>query len=146
MSETNQINEILNEVSLFAGCAPEALTAMAEAAHTHEYPKGQVIYENGDQALDMYVLLHGLVSFNTASGVGHLYVEKLMKRHMIFGWAALIPEHPRRLGSAVCMEPCSALSINGDRAMEILSEHPQSGFIIMKRLCSMIANTFIEKK
>ena len=93
----------------------------------------------------MFVLMHGIVSFKTPSGVGHLHVETLMKRHMIFGWAALVPEHPRRLGSARCMEASTVLTMNGDRIMAILSEHPEAGFLVMKRLCSMIASTFIGK-
>ncbi|MCB1506183.1 MAG: cyclic nucleotide-binding domain-containing protein [Hyphomicrobiaceae bacterium] len=146
MLELSQINEILNETPLFAGCAPASLAAIAQAAKVRDYAKGEVIYNAGDQALEMYVLILGLVSFKTKSGEGHLHVETLMKRHMVFGWAALIPEHPRRLGSATCMDASKVLTINGDTIMAILAEHPQSGFVVMKRLCSMIASTFTDKK
>ena len=164
MLDRRQISHLLNEIPLFAGCSDDVLEKLAAAATERDLAKGEVIYEAGEQALDMYVLapllhrppvdpldrdhsvlLHGLVSFKTASGVGHLHVETLMKRHMIFGWAALVPEHPRRLGSATCMETSTVLVMNGDRIMEILTEHPKAGFLVMKRLCSMIASTFIEK-
>lgn len=145
MLDQKQIQEVLNEIPLFSGCSTEVLSALAAVAQELEFTKGEVIYESGEQALDMFVLLHGLVSFTTASGVGHLFVETLMKRHMIFGWAALVPEHPRRLGSATCMEASTVLVMNGDRIMEILTNEPQAGFLVMKRLCSMIANTFIDK-
>ena len=145
MLDRRQISHLLNEIPLFAGCSDDVLEKLAAAATERDFAKGEVIYEAGEQALDMYVLLHGLVSFKTASGVGHLHVETLMKRHMIFGWAALVPEHPRRLGSATCMETSTVLVMNGDRIMEILTEHPKAGFLVMKRLCSMIASTFIEK-
>jgi CRP-like cAMP-binding protein len=145
MLDTAQIHDILNEIPLFSGCSDEVLDALAAVAERHEFKKGETIYEAGDQAIDMYVLLHGLVSFKTPRGVGHLFVETLMKRHMIFGWASLVPEHPRRLGSATCMEGSTMLVMNGDRIMEILSSEPQAGFLVMKRLCSMIANTFIDK-
>ncbi len=145
MLDQTQIHDILNEIPLFAGCSAEVLDSLAAVAKERECPKGEVIYEAGEQALDMFVLLHGLVSFKTPRGVGHLFVETLMKRHMIFGWAALVPEHPRRLGSATCMEASTVLVMNGDRIMEILSNNPQAGFLVMKRLCSMIASTFIEK-
>ncbi len=145
MLDKPQISHVLNEIPLFAGCSSEVLRKLAAIASEREYAKGELIYEAGEQALDMYVLMHGLVSFKTPSGVGHLHVETLMKRHMIFGWAALVPEHPRRLGSARCMEASTVLTMNGDRIMAILSEHPEAGFLVMKRLCSMIASTFIGK-
>jgi toluene monooxygenase system ferredoxin subunit len=85
------------------------------------------------------------VKFTTDLGVGTLNVETLMKRHMVFGWAALIPEHPRRLGNAICLEDSKLLLINGDALLDVLGTHPQSGFVVMRRLCSMIANTFIEQ-
>lgn len=144
MLDQKQIHVILNEIPLFAGCSSEVLDQLASIARERQYSKGEVIYEAGEQAVEMYVLLHGLVSFKTARGVGHLFVETLMKRHMIFGWAALVPEHPRRLGSAECMEPSTVLVINGDRMMEIFTNQPQAGFMVMKRLCSMIASTFID--
>ncbi|MGD9669083.1 MAG: cyclic nucleotide-binding domain-containing protein [Hyphomicrobiaceae bacterium] len=145
MLDQTQIHDVLNEIPLFAGCPDEVLDAIAAVARERDYAKGEVIYEAGEQALEMYVLMHGLVSFKTSTGVGHLFVETLMKRHMIFGWAALVPEHPRRLGSATCMDASHVLAINGDRIMDILTDHPQSGFMVMKRLCSMIASTFIGK-
>jgi toluene monooxygenase system ferredoxin subunit len=146
MLKTDQIEAILNEIPLFAGCSHDTLADIAILAKERDCTKGEVVYEAGEQALDMYVLVRGLVSFTTDTSVGHLYVETLMKRHMIFGWAALIPEHPSRLGSAKCLEASKLLSINGDALLEVFSRDPQSGFLVMKRLCSMIASTFIKKR
>ena len=146
MLDKPQISHVLNEIPLFAGCSNEVLQKIAATASEREYAKGELIYEAGEQALDMFVLMHGIVSFKTPSGVGHLHVETLMKRHMIFGWAALIPEHPRRLGTASCLEGSKLLSINGDDLLEVLGRDPQSGFIVMKRLCSLVASTFIDKR
>lgn len=144
MLTSDQIQAMLNDIPLFAGCSVETLAALAKIAHERDCEKGEVIYEQGDQALEMFILVNGLVSFKTATGVGHLHVETLMKRHMIFGWAALVPEHPCRLGSAKCMDNSKVLTINGDAAMEILERDPKSGFMVMKRLCTMIASTFID--
>ncbi len=146
MLSPDEIQAMLNDIPLFAGCSKETLAAIAKFASERDYKKGEEVYDSGEQALDMYVLVNGLVSFKTATGVGHLHVETLMKRHMIFGWASLVPEHPRRLGSATCMDNSKILAINGDEVMQALEQDPKSGFLVMKRLCSMIASTFIEKR
>lgn len=141
---TEEISKILNETSLFAGTAPETLRLLGEISVVRECAAGETIYEAGGQAPEMYVLVRGLVSFTMGSNVGLANVERAMKRHMIFGWAALVPEHPRRLGTAKCLEASTLLVINGDKAMELLRDDPKSGLMIMTRLCSMIANSFIE--
>lgn len=146
MLDRDAIRVILNETPLFAGCSADTLAAVAAIAVERDVKRGDVVYETGSEAVDMFVLVRGMVSFTTDSGVGSLYVETLMKRHMVFGWAALVPEHPRRLGSAKCLEDSKLLVINGDALLDVLAAHPQSGFVVMKRLCSMIASTFIEKR
>ena len=137
---------ILNETPLFAGCVTGSLAAIAEIARERHCGKGEAIYEAGSEAVDVFVLVRGLVSFTTDSGVGTAFVETLMKRHMVFGWAALIPDHTRRLGGAKCLEETTLLAINGDALMDVLGRHPQTGFTVMRRLTSMIANTFIDKR
>lgn len=140
-----EISRILNETSLFAGTAPETLRRLGEIAEVRECAAGETIYEAGGAAPDMYVLVRGLVSFTMGSNVGLANVERPMKRHMIFGWAALVPEQPRRLGTAKCLEASTMLTLNGDKVMEVLrNDDPKSGLMIMTRLCSMIANSFIE--
>lgn len=146
MPAADDIQSVLNEIPLFAGCRTPVLHEIAAIAKELKYAKGHFIYNVGDQATDMYALLQGLVSFNTAHGTGLLNVQPVMKRHMIFGWASLIPEHPRRLGSAQCLEDSRLLSINGDALFDILRRNPDAGFLVMSRLSSLIAKTFVDER
>ena len=143
MYRYDELQTILNEIPLFAGCSEDTLADIAKIVQEREYAKGETIYEAGAEALDMFVLMKGLVSF---TGGGLLNVQTVMKRHMIFGWAALVPEHPHRLGSAVCLDDSKLLSINGDALLDVFGRQPKAGFLVMKRLCSLIASTFIEKR
>ncbi|MGD9783136.1 MAG: cyclic nucleotide-binding domain-containing protein [Hyphomicrobiaceae bacterium] len=145
MTQDPRVRDLLNEIPLFAGCSPEVLAGIAVTAKARDCAKGEVIYNSGEQAREMFILLNGLVSFTTPTGVGLLHVERLMKRHMIFGWAALVPEHPQRLGTARCLEASRLIELDGDKVMEVLAATPASGFLVMTRLCSMIANTFMTK-
>ena len=138
MLKFDEIQTVLNETPLFAGCDAQTLASIAKIAVERDCLKGDVIYETGGEALETFVLVRGLVSFTTRTGVGLLNVQSVMKRHMIFGWAALVPEHPHRLGSAKCLEDSKVLVLNGDELLEILGRQPQSGFLVMKRLCSLI--------
>ena len=149
MLNTEQVKETLGHVSLFKGCSDRTLADIAAITTEIDHEKGDVIYEPGDDAANVYVLVNGIVTFINKSGLGFLNnltpIQQVLEHSMIFGWAALVPEYPRRLGSAQCLEDSQILSINGTALLRILEQDTQSGFLVMKRLCSLIASTFVEK-
>ena len=145
MLKTEELKDMLGRIPLFKGCSDQTLKDIALNACEIDFEKGQIIYEPGEVAANIYVLVNGLVSFINKTGQGFLNVQRVMETSMIFGWVALVPEHPHRLGRAQCMENSKILSINGDLLLGILEKDPKSGFLVMKRLCSLIASTFVEK-
>ena len=146
MLETQRVKELLGHVPLLKGCSDRTLEAISMISTEIDYKKREVLYEIGDDAVNVYILVKGLVSFTTKTGVGLLNVQHVMEHSMIFGWVALVPEHPHRLGSAEFLDDSKVLAINGDALLGILERDPSSGFLVMKRLCSLIASTFIEKR
>ena len=145
MLKTEQVKDMLGHIALFKGCTDRTLSDIATIATEIDYEQGDVVYEAGDDAVNVYVLVNGIVTFISNTGLGFLNVQRVMERSMIFGWVALVPEHPHRLGRAQCLENSKILSINGDKLLGILEKDTQSGFLVMKRLCSLIASTFVEK-
>ena len=145
MLKTEEVKDVLGHIPLFKGCADQTLKDIASNAHEIDFEKGQIVYEPGEVAANIYVLVNGIVTFINKAGQGFLNVQQVMETSMVFGWVALVPEHPNRLGHAQCLENSKILAINGDILLGILEKDPQSGFLVMKRLCSLIASTFVEK-
>jgi toluene monooxygenase system ferredoxin subunit len=56
----------------------------------------------------------------------------------VFGWAALLEGHPKRIAQAACLEPSVLLRIEGSRALEVLEADPLSGFHVMRQLSHLI--------
>ncbi|MGI9386989.1 MAG: cyclic nucleotide-binding domain-containing protein [Methyloligellaceae bacterium] len=138
--------KLLNETNIFAGVRDGTLDRIVEIAREQKCAGDEVLYDTGDDTVDVYVLLSGSVRFSLANKTGILSSGTLIKSQMIFGWAALVPEHPRRLGSARCMEPSTLLVMNGGKVLEALRDDPESGFKVMERLCGMIARSFMEQR
>lgn len=145
MLSQDQVRDMLSQTPLFGGCSNETLVEIAKLASEGEYEKGQVIYEPGDKASDVYLLVDGIVTFINKSGLEFLNVQRVMKRSMVFGWVALVPEHPTRLGTAQCLEDSIILSINGDKVLALLDKDTESGYRLMKQLSSMIASNFVNE-
>ena len=145
MLKTEEVKDKLSHMPLFKGCADQTLKEIAVNSREFDFEKGQIIYEPGEVAANIYILVDGIVTFISKSGEGLLNVQRVMGTSMMFGWVALVPEHPHRLGRAQCLENSKVLAIDGDLLLGILEKDPKSGFLVMKRLCSLITSTFYEK-
>ena len=145
MTETDEIKKVLNETAIFAGISDAPLTAIAEVAESRSCEHDEMLYEHGDKAIDVYVLVSGTVRFAFGNRTGTLSSGTVMHSRMIFGWAALVPEHPKRLGSAQCIETSKIILLPGDPVRDILRKYPVDGFRVMERLCGMIARNFMEQ-
>ena len=143
--KTDEIVKALKEIPLFMDCSPETLRAISKIAIEYNCEKGQMLYHVGDAADNLYVLVNGIVTFKTKSVLNYLNVQQVMGRAMIFGWAAVLSNSPKRVGTAQCLENSKIFAINGRQLLDTLENDPKSGFLVMKQMCAVIANTFAEK-
>jgi toluene monooxygenase system ferredoxin subunit len=67
----------------------------------------------------------------------------MLKKGEIFGWAALLENHPRRIASARALEKSVLLRFNGKQALAVLESDPASGYVVMRRLSGLIARFFV---
>ncbi len=146
MSTKNEHKKLINETNLFSGIGDKMHDSIVKISTEQKFQADESIYKTGDDAIDIYLLLSGLVRFTFASSAGKAPSGTVMRSRMIFGWAALVPEHPRRLASAQCLEPSTLLVMNGDQVLQALRNDPESGFKVMERLCAMIARNFMEQR
>jgi toluene monooxygenase system ferredoxin subunit len=63
----------------------------------------------------------------------------MLRKGEVFGWAAMLEEHPTRIATARVLENSNLLRINGKDAMRILEADPAAGFMVMRRLSGLIA-------
>jgi toluene monooxygenase system ferredoxin subunit len=63
----------------------------------------------------------------------------MLRKGEVFGWAALLDSQPQRIAKATCIEPSVLLRINGKQALKVLESDPAAGYVVMRRLSSLIA-------
>lgn len=141
----DEIAATLEGLALFQGCSPDTLRAIASITTEGDYEKGAMLYDVGDAADNIYVLVNGIVTFKNKLVLNYLNVQKVAGRSIVFGWAAVVAESAKRVGAAQCLEDSKILAINGRQLLDILDRDPKSGFLVMKRMCAVIANTYAEK-
>lgn len=124
---------------LFSGISEATAQRIAALARREEVPSGGTLYKPGDPADDFFILQSGRIEFEIGRGERTSPAGVALRKGEICGWAALLENQPVRIARATCLEPSSVLRIKGREALQALETDPASGFIVMRRLSSLIA-------
>lgn len=107
---------------------------------SHE--QGAVLYDAGDKADDIYIIVSGKVEHALEPGVNARRPVQTLGPGDVFGWAALLKQYPARLAKAQCIEPTEIIRINGDELLRLLESDPDSGDVVMSRFATMITRDY----
>jgi toluene monooxygenase system ferredoxin subunit len=129
----------LNAAELFIGISDATLAAIAALAQKEERAAGSLCYDFGDPADDFFVLESGRVEFLIGRDERLRPAGFMLRKGEVFGWAALLENQPQRIARAKCLEEARLLRINGKRTLELLEADAASGYLVMRRLSSLIA-------
>jgi len=124
---------------LFAGISADTLSAISALVRKEERAAGSICYDFGDPADDFYVPESGRVEFLIGRDERVSPAGFMLRKGEVFGWAPLVENHPRRIARATCLEQSRLLRIDGRQTLALLAADPASGFIVMRRLASLIA-------
>ena len=128
----------LKAAELFRGVPDATLARLDALARREEHPASHALYALGDPADDLYVLESGRVEFTIGREDRASMAGFMLRKGEVFGWAALLEDHPRRIAKAECMEASSLLRLDGKEVLKVLADDPMSGFLVMRQLSTLI--------
>ena len=135
--------DTLKSCEFFSGLMIEHLEKVAVLCRGGSYQQGTMIFKEGDEATELYVLTGGRVALE-------MEVRPMPDRPAIptavevvtkgesFGWSALVEPYIYTL-SARCMTNCTTLAIKGDMLRKVMADDPGLGYELMKRLAGLIS-------
>ena len=103
---------------------------------------GETVYQAGDKAGDIFIVVSGKVEHALEPGVHARDAVKTLAPGGVFGWAALLDKFPSRLAQAACVEATELIHINGEELLRLLETDPDSGDIVMSRFATMITRDY----
>ena len=122
----------MKSVSVFASLEGEELAALAEITLEKEFKPGEVIFEEGQQAHHLYVIVEGKVEVFRRVDATEQPLSVLGEREF-FGEMAILDDEPRS-ASIRALEPTLALKVDRESFAELIHERPQIAFSIFKIL------------
>jgi CRP-like cAMP-binding protein len=102
-------------------------------------PADTLIFEQGDPANYLYLLVKGEVAIRYKPYDGPPITLTRLRSGDVFGWSAVIGS-PYYTSSIISETPIEAIRIRGIFLMTLSHEHPEDGKIIMDRLADVVSS------
>ena len=128
----------LAQLTLFHDFSPEQLEQIQSFVEIGKYPKDQVIFEQGDQAQHLYIVISGevIVRFKPYDGpditVSHITPGG------VFGWSAALGRSAYTSG-AITTTAAEIFRFRAKDLHKLCENNPEMGRIILDRLAAVIA-------
>jgi CRP-like cAMP-binding protein len=124
----------LIKIELFGVFLKKQLEDLATVTEKKNYKQKDKIYQQGDRANRLYVIIKGLVSmveFQPGDKVGIVFEERGPGE--IFGCASFMKPRNHTL-TAMCVEDCEVLAIETDKLLDLFEQDTDVGYKFMKNV------------
>ena len=133
--------EVLRKCELFEGATDQLLSKVAGIAEEKNFALGEMIFEEGEKAEWIYILLEGKVriSIDLTSKPTYVTVAMLDKPNLAFGWSGIVAPY-RYTSTGTCEMDTRVMAISGVKFEEILDEEADCSCSVMKKLAELISS------
>jgi hypothetical protein len=135
---------LLKSAHLFAGLESEELAALAEITPEKEFAAGEIIFEEGQPGVFLYILIHGKVEVFHRTNSDEYSIATLGEKEC-FGEMAILNDEPRS-ASVRALEPTQVLKLDRNSFRELITERPEISFAIFKILSDRLKQKNLESE
>jgi diguanylate cyclase (GGDEF)-like protein len=127
---------ILKDISIFSEVSPEDLDRIASEMKQKEFREGELIFREGDQGDELFVVVKGSVSIYIIDKEGKEVVLSSITPGSFFGEMSIIEQAPRSANCRV-IEDSEFLVLHADDFMRITRSMPECAVKIMNSMLSI---------
>ncbi|MEW6405931.1 MAG: cyclic nucleotide-binding domain-containing protein [Chloroflexota bacterium] len=131
--------ESLAYIPLFQDLEPDQLELLEPLFEFYSCTQNSVIFEQGDPALYLYLILHGTVSIRYKPYDGMPITLTHLGRGDAFGWSAVVGS-TQYTSSLVSDTPLQAIRIRGTNLWNLCLDHPETGRIVLDNLARVVSS------
>jgi CRP-like cAMP-binding protein len=130
--------DILPTISLFQGFDTGQIALLKPLFEEFSCTAGMVIFEQGDPAKYLYLLISGDIAIRFKPYDGPPLTLTRLHTGDVFGWSAVIGS-PKYTSSIVSETAIEAIRIRGNDLWALVREHPEIGKVIINRLARIVS-------
>lgn len=126
------------QLSIFEGLDCNQLHQLSPFFAECQFPKDYVIFEQGQPAENLYILLEGEVVIHFKPYDGPTLMVARIEPGGVFGWSAAL-QRDVYTSAAMTMQDCLMYQLRGSSLNTICAQYPDTGKILLERLACVIA-------
>ena len=123
-----------------SGLAPVHIAELANRAREMCFDKGRVIFPEGDQSREFYLLVHGMVALEICSAGTPHRIQTLYANDE-FGWSSIMPGKTKVL-QARALERVDVLAFDAAQLQDAFQNDPVFGLAFTTRLLGVVWERF----
>jgi CRP/FNR family cyclic AMP-dependent transcriptional regulator len=116
---------------------------LAELASFHQLALGDELFHEGDREDNIHILIAGQVCLEVTIPTQGVVRIGLVEPLDIIGWSALTPVVRQRTATARACQPGTTIAFKGDALRQLCEEDHDIGYVIMRRLSTVIATRLL---
>jgi len=129
----------VNRVVIFEGLNEDMIGLLTPMFEVFSCQPGTVIFQQGDQAEFLYVVIDGKVDMSFKPYDGIPMTISHVDKGGLFGWSAVVGSDTYT-STAVAIEDLEAYRIHGSDLRKFCREHPEAGKDILERLADGVSS------
>ena len=131
------INKSLKDLTIFSSLNADEIKAVADICITRKVKTDELIFEDGAQGDDLFIILEGRIKIFTLITENVEKTLVTLKKGGLFGEMAVISED-YRTASAIALEDSELVSIGRDDFEKLINENPAAGKKILSVFIKII--------
>jgi len=116
---------------------PQHIEKLASMATRVRFERDQVIFREGDECSEFYLIVNGLIALEIAAP-GHTFRVQTLFAGDELGWSALLMGRGKHF-QARTLERVEALALEGSELLAACNADTQFGYALMQRLLAVVA-------
>jgi CRP/FNR family transcriptional regulator, cyclic AMP receptor protein len=137
--QADEIDALLVKIPVFQDLNKREIMMLKRILHQREYRKNEIVFQEGEVGLGMYIIVKGGVKI--VCGPGEQVLAELNDGDF-FGELSLLNDSPRS-ASAVTQSPCTMLCFFKPELLDIINRTPKLGCKILFRLAWAIGERLV---
>jgi CRP-like cAMP-binding protein len=135
------LEDFFDHLILFRDLSPQQRDLLRPLFAPCDYLAGDILFEQGDPAEYLYVLLHGevIIRFKPDDGPA-LIVARILPEGVV-GWSSALGS-PTYTSGAMCVTDCQMARVRGQDLCKVIESDPETGTLVLERLAAVIAERF----
>jgi len=137
------LKELLSKIEIFQDLKPRELDILVSRMAKKDFPKGKIIFREGEEGTEMYIVLSGSIGISVQLPDKNELPLAQIHAGNFFGEMSIIEQAPR---SATCrtLEDSVVLTLDARSFYDLIEHHPKISLKIMQRMLGILSRRLSE--